>query len=422
MGMAGEEVWELPEGWDSAPLGRLVEIHSGFACSKKNLVPASMGVAHLRPFNVGIDGKVELSEVYYIPPDFKDNVEDYALEPGHILFNNTNSVELVGKGALVTQPMPCTFSNPMYRLALKERARNRLEPAWLALALRRLWAMGFFAERCNRWIGQAGFNATKLQEVEIPLPPLDEQRRIVARIEVLFERMAEARRLRVAADKDVEEVLMAALEQALDEVYAKSPDTLQLAEFASVFNGRASGSGESDVRVFKTRHVYPFDLKKTEPSYMKPEQAAKCPLDRYLQSDDVLVCNIARGTLGRACHVDRAEENWTVDTQIMILRVKDRGLGRWLFYYLYSRRGQAEILAREKGIAFADKRGQTHLYPREMQTVPVPLPPLPEQRRIVEYLDGVQVQVAELKRLQAASAAELERLEGAVLARAFKGE
>ncbi|TEU16125.1 MAG: hypothetical protein E3J21_11545 [Anaerolineales bacterium] len=41
---------------------------------------------------------------------------------------------------------------------------------------------------------------------------------------------------------------------------------------------------------------------------------------------------------------------------------------------------------------------------------------------IVEYLDGVQAQVAELKRLQAGAAAELERLSGAVLARAFRGE
>jgi type I restriction enzyme S subunit len=52
----------------------------------------------------------------------------------------------------------------------------------------------------------------------------------------------------------------------------------------------------------------------------------------------------------------------------------------------------------------------------------IPLVPLPHQRRIVDYLDGIQAQVAELKRLQASSAAELARLEGAVLARAFRGE
>jgi hypothetical protein len=53
------------------------------------------------------------------------------------------------------------------------------------------------------------------------------------------------------------------------------------------------------------------------------------------------------------------------------------------------------------------------------------LPPrlaIPGERRIVEYLDGVQAQVAELKHLQVESAAGLERLSGAVLARAFRGE
>jgi hypothetical protein len=56
--------WTVPTGWKTAPVGRLVEIQSGFACSKKNLVPSSMGVAHLRPLSVGTDGKVDLSEVY----------------------------------------------------------------------------------------------------------------------------------------------------------------------------------------------------------------------------------------------------------------------------------------------------------------------------------------------------------------------
>jgi type I restriction enzyme S subunit len=259
-------------------------------------------------------------------------------------------------------------------------------------------------------------------EMEIPLPPLTEQHRIVACIEELFTRIEEARRLREAAEKDAEGLLSAALAHILDEAYAKSPATLELADFASVFNGRASGSGDSNVRVFKTKHVYPFDLKQTDPSYMKPEQVAKCPPDRYLHSGDVLVCNIARGTLGRVCYVEEAKDHWTVDTQIMIIRPDERCMGKWLFYFLYSGPGQTEILAREKGIAFADKRGQTHLYPSDMKTVPIPLPPLSEQRQIIEYLDGVQTQVAELQRIQAESTAELGRLEGAILTRAFRGE
>jgi restriction endonuclease S subunit len=52
----------------------------------------------------------------------------------------------------------------------------------------------------------------------------------------------------------------------------------------------------------------------------------------------------------------------------------------------------------------------------------VPVPPLPEQRRIVSELDVLQAEVDALKRLQAGTAAELDALLPAILDRAFKGE
>ena len=52
----------------------------------------------------------------------------------------------------------------------------------------------------------------------------------------------------------------------------------------------------------------------------------------------------------------------------------------------------------------------------------VPVPPLAEQRRIVAELDALQAEVDALKRLQAATAAELDALLPAILDRAFKGD
>ena len=148
----------------------------------------------------------------------------------------------------------------------------------------------------------------------------------------------------------------------------------------------------------------------------------KCPPDRFLRPEDVLVCNIARGTLGRVCHVEPVGDKWTADTQVMIVRVGERCLGKSLFYYLYSRHGQRELLAREKGIAFADKRGQTHLYPRDTLTISVPLPAIVDQHRIVSYLDGARGRADELKRTQDSTATELARLEEAVIEMALRGE
>ena len=59
---------------------------------------------------------------------------------------------------------------------------------------------------------------------------------------------------------------------------------------------------------------------------------------------------------------------------------------------------------------------------RGIRALPVPVPPLPEQRRIVAYLDDLQAKVDQLKSLQAQTAAELDALLPSILDRAFRGE
>lgn len=58
----------------------------------------------------------------------------------------------------------------------------------------------------------------------------------------------------------------------------------------------------------------------------------------------------------------------------------------------------------------------------KLEAMPIPTLPLPEQRRIVAYLDGLQAKVDALRHLQAETQRELDALMPAVLARAFAGE
>jgi type I restriction enzyme S subunit len=57
-----------------------------------------------------------------------------------------------------------------------------------------------------------------------------------------------------------------------------------------------------------------------------------------------------------------------------------------------------------------------------MRSILIPLPPLAEQRRIVAHLEAVQERLKALKEAQAATEAELKRLEQAILEKAFRGE
>ncbi len=175
-------------------------MESGFACSKSRLV--QNGIPHLRPFNIGRDGRLNLNEVFEIPPDAVPNGKG-RLSAGDVLFNNTNSDELVGKSALIQSDMIAGFSNHMTRIVIDPR---RAEPAFVAYSLDRLWAHGHFRRICTRWVSQSAVNTKALADVEIALPPLPEQRRIVG----ILDRAASIRALRRQA-QDTARLIIPAL-------------------------------------------------------------------------------------------------------------------------------------------------------------------------------------------------------------------
>ena len=109
----------------------------------------------MRPFNIGLDGELNESSLYYLPADHGLDLAPYELEAGDVLFNNTSSVEIVGKVALVRDSRAAGFSNHVTRLRVVDP--ESLRPEWLLLSLRSLWASRFFERQANRWIGQAGF-------------------------------------------------------------------------------------------------------------------------------------------------------------------------------------------------------------------------------------------------------------------------
>jgi len=160
-----ERPYKLSEGWQWVRLGEIVlNVQPYFAFDNKKTINGDL--LHIRPFNIGIDGELDLAQRVYIS---STGVEKglMQLEPDDVLFNNTNSVELVGKTALVREPLKAAWSNHVTRLRTDT---PKCEPGWLAFSLRALWLQGFFARNFNKWIGQAGFNTDALKATEIPLP------------------------------------------------------------------------------------------------------------------------------------------------------------------------------------------------------------------------------------------------------------
>lgn len=408
-----EGPWQLPERWRWARVGEIFELQQGASMSpnrRKGISPKPF----LRTSNV-YWGRVDISSIDKM--DFTEpEISKLALYPGDLLVCEGGAVgrTAIWNGEIDT----CLYQNHIHRLRKKDDSINPIFYMFWMQAAYNVFNL-YVGEESRTAI--PNLSGRRLRDFIVPYPPIDEQNRIVEKLKDYIGFVIETKRIRNGAMDDIIKTFHSTLEKIFKEEFKRNTEIVSLRDIGTAYNGRASGSGNSNTRVFKTRHIYPFDLKQSDPSFMKPGQVSKLPSDRYLRSGDVLVCNIAKGTLGRVCYVEEAEDNWTVDTQVMIIRTDDSCLSKWLFYYLFSQRGQAEILRREKGVAFADKRGQTHLYPKDVLTIPIPLPSLDAQYEHVVYLDDVYRQIASLSDVYRESEITLETLGQSILENAFKG-
>ncbi|MDP2857790.1 MAG: restriction endonuclease subunit S [Bacillota bacterium] len=187
----------LPPGWRWVRLGEVVrEAQVGFACGERD----PNGVIQLRMNNVTNRGGFDWSSFIRVPAD-SGTVAAYQLQPGDVLFNNTNSTELVGKTALFkSHTEPVVFSNHFTRL---RTIHYKLSPQYLDLWLQSQWQQRVFENICNRWIGQSAVQRVKLLGLEIPLPPLPEQHRIAA---ILSGQMAAVEQARKALGEELEAI------------------------------------------------------------------------------------------------------------------------------------------------------------------------------------------------------------------------
>ena len=168
--MFGDPV-ENPMAWPTEPLGDCCR-QTQYGTSKK-ANDRGKGMPVLRMGNVTYDGELDHTDLKHV--ELSDaEVTKHGLRSGDILFNRTNSRELVGKTAVWDGRFPAVAASYFVRLRLDE---SRVAPTYIWAAMnsagmkRRLFTMARGA------IGQANINATELRSIQLPVPPLDLQRR-----------------------------------------------------------------------------------------------------------------------------------------------------------------------------------------------------------------------------------------------------
>ncbi|MGO6830251.1 restriction endonuclease subunit S [Rhizobium ruizarguesonis] len=165
---------DLPSGWIWASVDQLSYLIQYGSSAKTN--DDSAGVAVLRMGNLQ-GGDLDFSSLKFLPSEHPEFPE-LLLQSGDLLFNRTNSAELVGKTA-VYLGMPRQASFASYLIRIKACGMNpQLLSAYINSAIGREWV----ASVVNQQVGQANVNGTKLRCLGVPVMPTGEQEELLQRI------------------------------------------------------------------------------------------------------------------------------------------------------------------------------------------------------------------------------------------------
>lgn len=172
----------VPPGWRWVPLSAIAKIDGGITKDqKRKRTPSMREVPYLRVANVQ-RGYLDLAEVKTILAD-ADEIENLRLQVGDILFNEGGDRDKLGRGWVWNDELvECIHQNHVFR------ARPNLsvvEPKFVSLH-GNFFGQQWFTRTGKQTTNLASINKGVLSRFPIPVPPLDEQRRIVAKIEELF--------------------------------------------------------------------------------------------------------------------------------------------------------------------------------------------------------------------------------------------
>jgi len=188
-----EWITEIPAHWEVCRIKRIVSrVDYGI----------SQGTEPTGRYPVLKMGHIQRGEINFCDLDFVDEVsDDLLLEAGDVLYNRTNSPDLVGKAAIFRRSRTdeVTFASYLVRL----RTTQRADPCFLNYLVNCNGFLSFARKLAIPSVQQSNLNSTRYCRILIPRPPVQEQREIAA---YLVGKLAELARVVAGIESQIEQL------------------------------------------------------------------------------------------------------------------------------------------------------------------------------------------------------------------------
>lgn len=391
------ELYELPDGWEWKTIDEFATIKSGKRVPKgKKLLDNTTPYPYIRVTDFSDNGTVDSTDIKYITEEIYQQIKNYTITDEDIYISVAGTIGKTGiipsslNGANLTEnAVKIVFDNSKYDKNFIFNFTNSIT----------------FMEQiglATKTVAMPKLAIKRLKEVYIPLPPLQEQQRIVSQLDLLFEKIDRSIALHQKNMDEANAFMGSVLNDVfgeLEEKYEKKP----LNEIVDNYDGKRIPIKSTDRENINGQ--YPYYGASGIIDYVN---------DYIFEGEYLLISEDGANLTVRKYPIAFiASGKFWVNNHAHIVKAKENISTNKFMEYAF---------------AFTDISGyitgsaQPKMSQGKMNLIEFPLPPLPIQQKTVTYLDEISQKIEKIKQLQKEKMASLKALKASILDSAFRGE
>lgn len=417
--MQNNTMTNLPQGWEVKKLEEIANIKGGKRLPKgENLLDNNTKFAYIRVADFQDNGTINLQNIKFINENTYNVLKNYKIYDDNLYVSIAGTI---GKSGIISKELNGAIltENAVKLEYIKNNISNKF--------------MYFFTlsssfktqiQTSTKIVAQPKLAITRLKQIEIPLPPLKEQERIVGILDESFAKIDESIKILEQDLLNLDELMQSALQKAFNPLKDNAKENYKLPQgwewksLGEIFNIERGGSPRP-IKEFLTdkedgiNWIKIGDIKNQKYLYKTEEKIIQEGLkkSKLVIEGDLLVSNSM--SFGKPVIVKL--QKGAIHDGWLLLKEKIN-LNKEYFYYLFSSNFMYNFLSYQ-----ASGSTVKNLNIDKLKQIEIPLPPLKEQEQIASHLDELSSHVKNLKQNYQAQIKDLQELKKSLLDKAFKG-
>jgi len=433
--------------WKKKKLSEFCEFSNGLWTGKK---PPFQKVGVIRNTNFTKDCQLDDSDIVYLDVE-QSQFQKRKLNYGDIILEKSGGgpKQPVGR-VVIFDKTEGDFSFSNFTSVIRIKKQAEVDFNFLHRYLVYEYVSGATEKMQNHSTGIRNLKFDEYKEIEIPLPPLPEQQRIVSILDQCFAAIDKAKANAEQNLKNANELFESYL-QGVFEKKSLNPDSndfldtldsknqqkssnqanqknqgsdnkqgwehTRLGDICQINDGThfsPKNTSEGEYMYVTAKNIKPYYIDLSNISYVSEKDHKEIYSRCSPKKGDVLY--IKDGATAGIATINTIEEEFSMLSSVALLKCSDRILNTFLVHYMNSNVGKKNFLGYLDGAAI------TRLTLVKIKNVCFPLPPFKDQQTIVRQLDALRAETQKLEAVYQKKIADLEELKKSILQKAFAGE